>query len=146
MVLYTACSDFFINLLLYLSTTEHMFAHTPIISFSGQLSSICRFTAVVQIFVFSLFLGQVVSISNVHWICRNLNFIFCLLCINISFSTLNYFKNCTIPQRSCLVGGYLLLLVDYVLNRFLLLDIPYWDLWNICCINCIFMAGGLVQL
>ena len=55
-----------------------------------------------------------------------------------------FFKNCTIPRRSCLVGGYLLLLVVYVLNRLLLLDIPYWDLWNICFINCIFLTGGLV--
>ena len=70
--------------------------------------------------------------------------IFYLYCINVSFSTLKCFKNCTIPRRSCLVGGYSFLLVDYVLNHLMLLDISSWDLSNICFINCIFLAGGLV--
>ena len=43
---------------------------------------------------------------------------FHLYCIYILYSVLNCFVNCITPQRSCLVGDYCFLLVDYVLNAY----------------------------
>ena len=62
-----------------------------------------------------------------------LDFKLCLfICIVFMFylRLKNVFKTVLFSRRNCLVSGYCLLLMVYVLSYLLLLDIPYRDLWK----------------